>query len=104
MTPCGPCNGIRGVLVKDGLYWDNGKEHGNYYSIVGLYGDTGKENETTTIVYCGLGNSKLGCYPLPYLIVSCREACVKTDAFVRHVSKYSGGFAPVSSLNRKPGC
>ena len=31
-----------------GLYWDNGKENGNYYSIIGfilgLYWDNGKEN------------------------------------------------------------
>ena len=27
-----------------GLYKDNGKENGNYYSILGLYGDNGKEN------------------------------------------------------------
>ena len=31
-----------------GLYWDNGKENGNYYSIIGyilgLYWDSGKEN------------------------------------------------------------
>ena len=26
------------------LYWDNGKQNGNYYSIFGLYGDNGKEN------------------------------------------------------------
>ena len=23
-----------------GLYWDNGKENGNYYSILGLYWDS----------------------------------------------------------------
>ena len=27
-----------------GLYWDNGKENGNYYSMLGLYWDNGKEN------------------------------------------------------------
>ena len=27
-----------------GLYWDNGKENGNYYGIFGLYRDNGKEN------------------------------------------------------------
>ena len=27
-----------------GLYWDNGKENGNYYSLLGLYWDNGKEN------------------------------------------------------------
>ena len=27
-----------------GLYGDNGKEDGNYYSILGLYRDNGKEN------------------------------------------------------------
>ena len=27
-----------------GLYRDNGKENGNYYSILGLYRDNGKEN------------------------------------------------------------
>ena len=26
-----------------GLDWDNGKEHGNYHSILSLYGDKGKE-------------------------------------------------------------
>ena len=29
---------------KDGLYWDNGKENVNYYSLLGLYRDNGKEN------------------------------------------------------------
>ena len=27
-----------------GAYWDNGKENGNYYSILGAYWDHGKEN------------------------------------------------------------
>ena len=27
-----------------GIYWDNGKDNGDYYSILGLYRDTGKEN------------------------------------------------------------
>ena len=27
-----------------GLYRDNGKENGNYYTILGLYRDNGKEN------------------------------------------------------------
>ena len=30
--------------MTSGLYWDNGKEHGNYYNILGLYRDNGKEN------------------------------------------------------------
>ena len=35
---------VRGVL---GLYWDTGKENGNFYYIgfnIGLYRDNGKEN------------------------------------------------------------
>ena len=31
-----------------GLYWDNGKENGNYYSVWGYLGDNGKENRN----YC----------------------------------------------------
>ena len=27
--------GVIGVIL--GLYWDNGKEHGNYYITLGLY-------------------------------------------------------------------
>ena len=27
-----------------GLFWDNGKENGNYYSTLGLYWDNGKEH------------------------------------------------------------
>ena len=27
-----------------GLYWENGKENGNYYSMLGLYWENGKEN------------------------------------------------------------
>ena len=27
-----------------GLYWDDGKENGDYYSILGVYWDNGKEN------------------------------------------------------------
>ena len=30
-----------------GLYRDNGKENGNYYSILGLYRGNAKEMETT---------------------------------------------------------
>ena len=37
-----------------GLYWDNGKENGNYYIIIGyiigLYRDNGKENENNYII------------------------------------------------------
>ena len=37
------------VIYRDyGVYWgymgNNGKENGNYYSILGLYGGNGKEN------------------------------------------------------------
>ena len=31
---------VLGVIL--GLYWDDGKENGNYYSILGLYWDNGK--------------------------------------------------------------
>ena len=34
--------GIIGKILRS--YWDNGKEHGNYYSILWLYWDNGKEN------------------------------------------------------------
>ena len=40
--------GFTGYIL--GLYWDNGKENGNYYNglyriyILGLYWDNGKEN------------------------------------------------------------
>ena len=38
-----PCRDYMGFIL--GLYWDNGKENGNYYSILGLlYRDNGKEN------------------------------------------------------------
>ena len=30
---------ILGIIL--GIYWDNGKEHGNYYGILGLYRDSG---------------------------------------------------------------
>ena len=30
------------TIVHWGLYGDNGKENGNYYSILGLYWDNGK--------------------------------------------------------------
>ena len=33
-----------------GLYWDNGKENGNYCSILGFYWDNGKENGN----YCSI--------------------------------------------------
>ena len=32
------------IRVILGVYRDNGKENGNYYSRLGLYGDNGKEN------------------------------------------------------------
>ena len=32
------------LSIVSGLYWDNGKENGNYYSILRLYRDSGKEN------------------------------------------------------------
>ena len=32
------CLGVY-MRVILGLYWDNGKENGNYYSILGLYWD-----------------------------------------------------------------
>ena len=40
---------MESTILKDlGLYWGNGKENGNYYSIVGsiwaLYRGNGKEN------------------------------------------------------------
>ena len=42
-----------------GLYWDNGKENGNYYSILGLYWDSGKENgsyySTIWVIIPGIG-------------------------------------------------
>ena len=33
-----------GHLLILGIYWDNGKENGNYYSILGIYWDNGKGN------------------------------------------------------------
>ena len=39
-----------------GLYWDNGKENGNYYSILGLYRDNGKENGNYYSILAPLGN------------------------------------------------
>ena len=43
-----------GIRVILGLYWDNGKENGNYCSILGLHwdymGDNGKENGN----YCSI--------------------------------------------------
>ena len=41
-----------------GLYWDNGKDKGNYYSIWGLYCHNGKEN--------GNYHSILGLYWAPF--------------------------------------
>ena len=40
------------TIIYLGLYWDNGREKGNCYSILGLYRDNGKKMETT-IVHCG---------------------------------------------------
>ena len=34
------------------LYWDNGKENGNYHSILGLYWDNGKENGNYYGILC----------------------------------------------------
>ena len=31
-------------FLRKFTYWDNGKENGNYNSILGLYRDNGKEN------------------------------------------------------------
>ena len=36
-----------------GLYRDNGKEHGNYYSILGLCWDNGKTTDITILGYMG---------------------------------------------------
>ena len=36
-----------------GLYRDNGEENGNYYSMLGLSGDNGKENGNYYIAYWG---------------------------------------------------
>ena len=41
------CKSDSCILHPCGLYWDNGKANGNYYSIrviMGLYWDNGKEN------------------------------------------------------------
>ena len=35
------------------MYWDNGKEIGNYYSILGLYWDNENKMETTIIGHFG---------------------------------------------------
>ena len=53
--------GILGYIL--GIYWDNGKENGNYYSILVLYWENGKENgnyysilvETTIVYWCYIG-------------------------------------------------
>ena len=43
-------------LLKDvGVYRDNGREKGNYYSILGLYRDDGTENEMETTMHCFFG-------------------------------------------------
>ena len=36
------------------IYWDNGKENGNYNSILGLYWDNGKENGNYYSIILGL--------------------------------------------------
>ena len=41
-----------------GLYSDNGKEKGNYYSILGLYIDNGKENRNYYSTYWDDGKLK----------------------------------------------
>ena len=38
----GSIKGFKGYIL--GLYGDNGKENGSYYSILGLYRDNGTEN------------------------------------------------------------
>ena len=42
-----------------GLQWDNGKEHGNHYSILGFYrgyiGIMGKKMETITVCWGYIG-------------------------------------------------
>ena len=45
--------GVQGLRIW-GIYWDNGKEKGNYYSIIGyilgiLIGIVEKKKETTTM-------------------------------------------------------
>ena len=35
---------IRYIRLYMGLYWENGRENGNYYSILGLHWGHGKEN------------------------------------------------------------
>ena len=37
--------GFRDYIL--GLHWENGKENGNYRSMLGLYRDNGKKTETT---------------------------------------------------------
>ena len=39
---------ILGTIL--GLYRDNVKENGNYYSIYGLYKDDGKENRNSVVI------------------------------------------------------
>ena len=37
-----------------GLHWDNGKEHGNYYSILGYIGVMEKKMETTIVYWVAI--------------------------------------------------
>ena len=60
-----------GVIL--GLYWDNGKENGNDYSILGFYWDNGKENGSyySNRVYVGVPFPSLICileYILGYIL------------------------------------
>ena len=57
----GTWRGSRGPGVKTELYWDNGKENGNYYIIgymLGLYWDNGKENYCLGFKVEGLGYAR----------------------------------------------
>ena len=44
-----------GVVVYSilGIYWDNGKENGNYYSMSGIYIGIMEKKMETTVVYWG---------------------------------------------------
>ena len=54
-----------------GLYWDNGKENGNYYSILGFFiGDNGKENGSSYSILGFLTFMKKGSVFLPRVMLA----------------------------------
>ena len=61
-----------------GLYRDNGKENGNYYSRLGLYRDNGKENGnyySSLGLYGALNPSSLGLQSLSETLNPVNSTC-----------------------------